>query len=55
VKIVMSEDEVANWLYDKVAATLAGTYTMGDLEQAVDRMANPRSGLKNERREYCEI
>jgi len=35
----MSEDDVANWLYDKAAATLAGTHTMGDLEQAIDRQS----------------
>jgi len=35
----MSEDEVANWLYDQTAATLAGTHTMGELEKAVERQS----------------
>jgi len=35
----MSEKEVANWLYDKAAATLAETYTRGDMEQAIDRQS----------------
>lgn len=39
VEIMMSEDDVANWLYDKAAATLAETHTMGDLEQAIDRQS----------------
>ena len=36
VRIMMSEDEVADWLYDKVAATLAADHTMGDMEKAID-------------------
>ena len=33
----MSENEVADWLYEKAAATLRGPRTMGDMEQAIDR------------------
>jgi hypothetical protein len=33
----MSEADVANWLYEKVAATLEGVHTMGDMEKAIDR------------------
>ena len=39
VKIIMSEEDVANWLYEKVAATLGGGHTMGDMEKAIDRQS----------------
>jgi len=35
----MSEDDVANWLYERVAATLAGAQTMGDIEKAIDQQS----------------
>jgi hypothetical protein len=38
-KTLMSEDEVANWLYDKVTATITGDHTMGDMEKAIDRQS----------------
>jgi len=33
----MSEDGVADWLYEKVAATLTGDCTMGHIEKAIDQ------------------
>jgi len=33
----MSEDDVADWLYEKVAATLAGSGSMGNMEKAIDQ------------------
>jgi len=33
------EDEVVAWLYEKVAATLVGAPTMGDMEKAIDRQS----------------
>jgi hypothetical protein len=33
----MNENEVADWLYEKVEASLAGTLTMGDMEKAIDQ------------------
>lgn len=35
----MSENEVADWLYEKVATSLAGDHTMGDMEKAIDRQS----------------
>lgn len=35
----MSENEVADWLYEKVTASLTGTHTMGDMEREVDRQS----------------
>jgi hypothetical protein len=35
----MSENEVADWLYEKVAASLADAHTMGDMERAIDRQS----------------
>lgn len=35
----MSENEVADWLYEKVVASLAGAHTMGDMERAIDRQS----------------
>lgn len=35
----MSENEVADWLYEKVSASLAGAHTMGDMERAIDRQS----------------
>lgn len=35
----MREDEVVAWLYEKVAATLVGAPTMGDMEKAIDRQS----------------
>lgn len=39
VEIMMGEEDVANWLYDKVVAALPGTHTMGDMEKAIDRQS----------------
>jgi hypothetical protein len=36
---MLSDDEAVDWLHDKVVATLNGPYTMGDLEQAIDRQS----------------
>jgi|APSaa5957512622_1039677.scaffolds.fasta_scaffold25971_3 hypothetical protein len=35
----MSEDDVAGWLYERVAATLRAPHTMGDIEKAIDKQA----------------
>ena len=37
VKIIMNEDDAANWLYEKVAKTLSNPHTMGDIEKAIDK------------------
>lgn len=36
---MMIDDEAADWLYDKVLATLPDTRTMGDIEKAIDRQS----------------
>lgn len=36
-EIIMSEDDVVDWLYEKAAATLAGSGTMGDMEKTIDQ------------------
>jgi hypothetical protein len=36
---LISENEVADWLLEKVTASLAGVHTMGDMEKAVDRQS----------------
>jgi hypothetical protein len=35
----MSENDVAEWLYEKVTAGLTGNHTMGDMERAIDRLS----------------
>jgi hypothetical protein len=35
----MSENDVADWLYEKVTASLTGNHTMGDMERAIDRLS----------------
>lgn len=35
----MNEDDAVNWLYEKVATTLNGTHTMGDIEKAIDKQS----------------
>jgi hypothetical protein len=33
----MSENEVVDWIFERVTASLAGAHTMGDMERAIDR------------------
>ena len=35
----MSENEVADWLYEKVSTCLTGSHCMGDMERAIDRQS----------------
>jgi len=35
----MNEDDVANWLYERVAESLAGAQSMGDIEKAIDQQS----------------
>ena len=35
----MSENEVADWLYEKVSTCLTGSHSMGDMERAIDRQS----------------
>lgn len=39
MEAIMSEEEVADWLYDKVLAASTEGRTMGDMEKAVDRQS----------------
>ncbi len=35
----MNDDDVADWLYERVAATLKESHTMGDIEKAIDKQS----------------